>query len=100
MALVRHALDTSITEGTKRQKSSLLRYWGMNCAAFVIDMERCGTNPQVSENEMCDAICNECMILAGFLAFWRRTRDAIVRTKTAPRTLREQSGPLEDITST
>lgn len=50
MALMRPALDASLAVGTKRQKSSLLRYWGIYCAAFHVNMKSFGNIPKGSDD--------------------------------------------------
>lgn len=46
IALMQPVFDSSITEGTKQQKSSLLRYWAMYRAALRIDMHKFCPNPK------------------------------------------------------
>lgn len=69
MALIRPALDTSLAKGTKRQKSSLLKYWGMYCASFNINWQRFGVNPKASDDETREKIRREFMVPSGFASF-------------------------------
>lgn len=69
MALMRPALDASLAKGTKKQKSSLLRYWDMYCTAFDIDIKDFGANPQKSEDAKRKFIRLQCLVLAGFASF-------------------------------
>lgn len=50
--LIRLSLDASPVEGTKKQKSSLFKYWRMYCVAFGVEMGRFGAN---HEGEKCEA---------------------------------------------
>lgn len=65
MTLMPPALDASTAAGTKRQKSALLRYWAMYCAAFRRDMHSFGYNPRGTESEVRELIRNEGLVLAG-----------------------------------
>lgn len=69
MALIRSALDAYLAKGTKKHKSSLLRYWGMYCAAFDIDIKNFGANPTGSDDAKLEFIRLECIVLAGFSSF-------------------------------
>lgn len=52
MALIRPALDASLSKGTKQQKSSMLRYCGIYCAAFHIKMDTFKAEPTGSSEEV------------------------------------------------
>lgn len=70
MAPIRLTFDASLTKGTKRQKISMLRYWGTYCGTFNIDMEYFGTYPPNTSEEALEAICTDLMVLKGFVSFF------------------------------
>lgn len=67
--LLRPALEASLTEGTKKQKASLLRYWSMFCVTFSVDMVTFGKLPTRNDNVTKEAVRRECMILSGFASY-------------------------------
>lgn len=56
MALVRPAFDASLVEGTKRQKSSMLKYWVMYCSSSDIYMQSFRASWLGTEDEVCEAV--------------------------------------------
>lgn len=51
LKLIGPAAEASTTQGTKRQKSSLLRYWAMFCAAYDVDIVAFGRDPKEKGKE-------------------------------------------------
>lgn len=78
-------------EGTKRQKSSLLRYWTINCAKFCIDIHTSGPYPQ--------GIRKKCFIFAGFssavVTYLRRSCQSLNIKMHAERVVRAVRGYSE-----
>lgn len=104
MVLIKPPLGASLTNGTRRQKNSMLRYLGMYFSAIDIDMQSFGTDPTGTNSEIREAIRRECMVRAGFDSFVvmypRKTKKAYNSTAHSERAVGTVRGYYEHMNGT